>query len=260
MINENSLRDRAIALLDKVAKVVGPAKRSGDHVRAGISWEAREPKVPLDRELHLLLSSELNSTGIPILSEEGDIDSLWRSGGTLWIVDPLDGTLNYVRGTGPSAVSICLWSGSGPVFGAVLDLGTLEIACGSKLAGTWLSKRRLRVSDVALPQEAVLCTGIPSGFDFSDRDAVTRWTTALSLFGKVRMLGSAASSLGLIARGAADCYYETNIKIWDVAAGIALVEGAGGVVRWSLGDGTTDVTVLASNVALAACAQSQIFP
>jgi myo-inositol-1(or 4)-monophosphatase len=71
-----------------------------------------------------------------------------------------------------------------------------------------------------------LCTGFPARFAFSS-DVVDPYSSFMSCFAKVRMTGSAAHSLCLLARGAADCYAERSIMFWDVAAGIALAQGAG---------------------------------
>ena len=215
-----------------------------------MEWTGREPKAAIDRRLHKLIVHGLSDTGIPILSEEADHSAAWRSKKRTWIVDPLDGTLNLIRGAGPSAISICLWEGEGPVFGVVFDTGSRQIFWGGKAGGAWGTTGRLAVSEVAEVGKGVLCTGIPAGFDFSDRNAVEQWVRTLALFGKIRMMGSAASMLLMVARGAVDCYYERNIQIWDVAAGIALVEGAGGTYRICPSPVPTMVTVVASNAVM----------
>ena len=190
-------------------------------------------------------------TGIPILSEENEINIDPYSGDLIWIVDPLDGTYNFIRGLGPCAISVCLWKGQTALFGVILDIGTGQIAWGGKKIGSRYSIDKLQVSNTNELKKSVLCTGIPSSFDFSDKELVNRFIDGLSAFAKIRMIGSAASSLLLVARGVADCYYEQEIQIWDIAAGIALVEGAGGYVAFEKGKKSTTINLLASNMQIA---------
>jgi myo-inositol-1(or 4)-monophosphatase len=231
--------DALLSLAKSVVEASGPFLDDAIAAGAGIqAWEGREPKAAIDAQLSSHLVSELRRGGIPVLSEEADHRVNWREG-TVWIVDPLDGTLNFIRSAGPSAVSVALWRDGRPVFGVLLDIATRRICWGGRDLGAWRDGRALRVSDVRDTRHGVLCTGIPSGFDFESRDTVARWVGLMSRFGKVRMIGSAASSLALLAAGAADCYCESNIKIWDVAAGLALAEGAGGTFVTMTGAGPT---------------------
>jgi myo-inositol-1(or 4)-monophosphatase len=244
LADDTDLLQRATAMVKSVGESIGSSEST-------LQWSGREPKAPVDRRLHQELIDRLAETGIPILSEESEDRIDWRSGAATWIVDPLDGTLNYVRRVGPSAISVCLWRGDQPAFGIVMDLTTRDLACGGRAHGAWTSTGTLSVSNTDSLQQAVLCTGIPALFDFQDRDNVDRWTRVLAQFGKIRMIGSAASSLLLVARGAADCYSERDVRIWDVAAGMALVQGAGGVCRVLPGTTPESVHIVASNAALA---------
>lgn len=214
-----------------------------------LAWRGREPKTKVDRKLNAVILAHLKKTGLPILSEEtGGAD--WPAIDPLWIVDPLDGTFNFTRRLGPSAICICLWHARGPEFGAILDISSGEITWGGRAYGAWRGTR-LRVSSVSQLSHAVLCTGFPAAFDFGDPAATRRWIEFAGQFAKVRMFGSAASSLLSIASGAADCYYEEEIQIWDVAAGMAVVEGAGGAVTLARGKSKTSVRLLATNLTLA---------
>lgn len=243
-------------LLDQAKSVVRAAGTLLDGVMAWQAkiqtWEGREPKAAIDGALSEYFMRELGRSGIPILSEEADQHVEWREG-IVWIVDPLDGTLNFTRGAGPSAVSVALWRDGRPVFGVLLDIATRQICWGGRTRGAWRDERPLHISDVRDARHGVLCTGIPSGFDFNAPEMVSRWVEMMSHFGKVRMIGSAASSLALLASGAVDCYAESNIKVWDVAAGLALVEGAGGVYTATMGVGPS-LDVLATTP----CLQDQL--
>jgi myo-inositol-1(or 4)-monophosphatase len=215
---------------------------------ASLDWIESEPKATIDAALSEFLVSGLGQTGLPVLSEEGPQDVAWEAG-PCWIVDPLDGTLNFVRGAGPSMVSVCLWDEGRPAFGVLLDNREGALLWGGEGLGAWRDDMPIAVSEVAETRKAVLCTGIPSGFDFNDDPLVQDWLRMLSRFGKVRMIGSAAASLTLVASGAADGYHENRIKVWDVAAGLALLQGAGGKYRMAGREGVL-VDVAASNAVL----------
>ena len=112
--------------------------------------------------------------------------------------------------------------------------------------GAFLEQQPLRVSTISDKAKAVLCTGFPSRFDFSE-PGLAGFTRRVSPFGKVRMLGAASLSLLQVAKGAADAYAEQDIMLWDVAAGLALVKGAGGRTVMSPGRFTHSYEVFASN-------------
>lgn len=195
-----------------------------------VSKSDREIKVNLDYSLETEILEELReSSDLPILSEESDHvreDGLW------WIVDPLDGSLNWLRNIPFFSISIGLYRGIEPILGIVLDLVRDELYYGGKGLGAWLNDSPIRVSEINKKREAVLCTGFPSAYEFRPN----REQTVESIYSeylKVRMLGSAAMSLAYVARGTADVYWEEHIKLWDVAGGIALVQAAGGSVSFS---------------------------
>ena len=207
----------------------------------------REMKSDADRFLDKELIKRLSPLGISILSEEGgEIDSKSKSS-FRFIIDPLDGTVNYVRGLNQSSISIALYDDKKPVFGVLAIHPSEEIVWGGKNFGSFLGEEPINVSDIGEISNAILCTGFPSHFDVSDQKALSKYFDLIGNFGKIRMLGSASISLFNVARGAADCYYEQEIMIWDVAAGIAILEGAGGEVSISPGRFDNSLNVVASN-------------
>ena len=195
-----------------------------------VSKSDREIKVNLDYSLETEILEELReSSDLPILSEESDHV---REDGFWWIVDPLDGSLNWLRNIPFFSISIGLYRGIEPILGIVLDLVRDDLYYGGKGLGAWLNDSPIRVSEINKKREAVLCTGFPSAYEFRPN----REQTVESIYSeylKVRMLGSAAMSLAYVARGTADVYWEEHIKLWDVAGGIALVQAAGGSVSCS---------------------------
>ena len=163
-----------------------------------------------------------------VLSEE----SAARSGtsGRRWIVDPLDGTVNFAHGFPCWAVSIALESEGEIVLGVVLDPVTGERFEAVRGGGAFLNGDRLSVSSTGDLNDALLCTGFP--YDIREEpDRVLRLFEALILRSQgVRRPGSAALDLCHVAAGRADGFWEEKLHPWDTAAGILLVREAGGVV------------------------------
>ena len=212
------------------------------------SDSGRDVKLAADREAERIII-EILSQGFdhPILSEESGWAGRVGKEGVRWIVDPLDGSMNFLRGIPMCAVSIGLWKHDEPLAGVVHDINTHEVFSGIVGRGAWLGEKPMRVSKVSAMSSAVLCTGFPISTDFSPA-ALIGYVEQVRSFKKIRLLGSAALSLAYVAAGRADAYYERGIKIWDIAAGAAIVKAAGGSVVHSPVDPKTHaLTVDASN-------------
>ncbi|NMC40555.1 MAG: inositol monophosphatase [Bacteroidales bacterium] len=147
-----------------------------------------------------------------------------------WIIDPLDGTTNFVHHLNPFAISVALTDEDDPVMGIVCNVGCNEIFTAWKNGGARLNGRPVRVSSVSTLAESLVATGFPYN-DFSRMD---KYIELLSLFCKtthgIRRLGSASVDLSYIACGRFEAFYEYDLKIWDVAAGIIILREAGGRV------------------------------
>ncbi len=211
----------------------------------------REIKATADTIVEKEILRVLADGGLPVLTEEsGYVDSPQKS--QYWfIVDPLDGTFNFVKGLGPSAICVALWEGQQPIFGVIYNLMERQMVWGGRDLGAFAGDRRVSVSDTPDQSHASICTGFPVRFDFESDHAVQHLYEMVKPYAKVRMLGSAAASLLHVARGSADVYSESSIMLWDVAAGIAIVEGAGG--KWAIEKKGSDAwcyDVFASNPAL----------
>lgn len=207
----------------------------------------KEVKSLADEVLDQAILSVLSKTGFGILSEESGYIPGSQPGGHRFIVDPLDGTFNFLKNLGPCAVSIAFWDANKPVFGVVFDIAKKSLFWGGAELGAWRDGDEIRVSDTCKVSEASICTGFPVRFDLSAGNALKAFQERVSEFSKVRMLGSAASSLACVADGRADAYFEEDIMLWDVAAGIAIVEGAGGRVHWESKLGRPGLHVYADN-------------
>jgi myo-inositol-1(or 4)-monophosphatase len=207
----------------------------------------REVKAAADLILEHEVLQTLAAAGLPVLCEEAGYVAGSRDFGRWFIVDPLDGTFNFVKGLGPSAVSIALWEDQKPVFGVIYDLMQRQMAWGGAGMGACIDGRAISVSDTSQLARASICTGFPVRFDVEDDGALRGFRDQVSAYAKVRMIGSAAMSLLHVARGSADVYSEQSIMLWDVAAGLALVEGAGGAALFTRTGGDWCYDVIASN-------------
>ncbi len=205
------------------------AKKAGELLRElkpkVLSSVGKDIKLTADIEAHTLIIGTLRETGIPILSEE-DVDHS-HSKGLTWIIDPLDGSLNYMRGIPSCAVSIALCEGDTPLLGVVYDFNRDELYSGTVGKGAFMNGVPIHVSSVQEKKDAVVMSGFPTYADYGT-EALHAYISKVQQFKKVRLIGSAALSLAYVACGRADVYYERSIKIWDVAAGLALVTASGG--------------------------------
>jgi len=147
-----------------------------------------------------------------------------------WVIDPLDGTTNYIQGVPIYAVSIGLLDGDELVVGVVYEVGLDECFYAWKEGGAYLNGEPIRVSERDDIHDALLATGFPySNFDQLDEYlALLKWTMTNAR--GVRRLGSAATDLAYVACGRFDSFWEYDLKPWDVAAGALIVKEAGGVV------------------------------
>jgi myo-inositol-1(or 4)-monophosphatase len=191
--------------------------------------QSKEIKAIADSILDRHILQALAPTGLAILSEESGYIPAQQQSNYWFIVDPLDGTFNFVKGLGPSAVSIALWQGDRPIFGVIYTVVGQNLIWGGAGMGAFADGRRISVSDTSNQAQASICTGFPVRFDVANEDAINDFLRIVRPYAKVRMLGSAAVSLVHVATGSADAYSEQNIMLWDVAAGLAIVDGAGGV-------------------------------
>jgi myo-inositol-1(or 4)-monophosphatase len=215
-----------------------------------IELNGKETKLVADKMLDEVLHEQFLRTGLAVFSEESGISSQESNLDLLWVIDPLDGSLNYLRGIGPCAVSVALCSYGKPLFGVMYSLNTATLHWGGKEFGSWSDGEKLRVSLINKKNEALICSGFPARFNAQNTDAMNQFLGVITQFAKVRMLGSAASSLLMVAQGRADAYYEDSIMYWDVAAGLAIVEGAGGMINSNYTNIHLPQQILAANASL----------
>lgn len=211
----------------------------------------RDIKLEGDIRLNRVIVRQLQEKSpYPILSEEeGFSKEKVNNNENIWIVDPLDGSLNFSRNIPLSCISIALWNEMQPLLGVIYDFNRNEMFTGIVAEGAWLNDIPIKVGDAVRKNEAVLCTGFPVSTDFAE-SALLHFVKNIQSYKKVRLLGSAALSLAYVASGRADAYQESDIAIWDVAAGIAIVKAAGGTVRFRPSKMRNRFIVMAANEAL----------
>ena len=145
-----------------------------------------------------------------------------------WVIDPLDGTTNFIHGTPPVAVSIALLENNEPVAGVVYEVFMDECFYAWKGGKAFLNNREIKVSLTGKVNDALLATGFP----YHNFDRIDAYMESLVYFFThchgVRRLGSAATDLAYVACGRYDGFYEYNLNPWDVAAGALIIQQAGG--------------------------------
>jgi len=192
--------------------------------------KGRDIKLEIDRNSEKIIYEELKSTKISFLGEEFGLKKDSEDG-LLWVVDPLDGTSNYFRGIDQCCVSIALMQNESPLIGVVYNFNSNDIYYASKGNGAYLNDIKIKVSSISDKSSASLTTGFPA----SEKTKNTLdFLGDLSKWKKIRMFGSAALSCAYVASGKCDVYLEKGIYLWDIAAGICLVEEAGGSVKKEL--------------------------
>jgi myo-inositol-1(or 4)-monophosphatase len=164
-----------------------------------------------------------------ILGEESGVTG--QNPNYQWIIDPLDGTLNFIHGFPHFAVSIALRINQSIEHGVIYDPVRNELFTASRGQGAQLDNRRLRVKEMPGLSNAFLGTGFPTRFP----EQLKPYTDLLQRFFEagvvdIRRAGSAALDLAYVAAGRLDGFWETGLKAWDVAAGSLLISEAGGHV------------------------------
>jgi len=201
-----------------------------------------------DRRAEQILCGELAKArpGYGFIGEEGGrqegSDKTHR-----WIVDPLDGTTNFLHGYPQYAVSIGALVAGALGVGVVHDVARDRVYWGASGLGAWEGERRLHVSGLTEPRQVLVGTGFP----FKDLPLLRRYldqfAAVMGATSGIRRAGAAALDLVDVAAGHLDCFWELTLAPWDVAAGVVLVREAGGVVTTL--DGSPDVLQHGSIVA-----------
>jgi myo-inositol-1(or 4)-monophosphatase len=162
------------------------------------------------------------------IAEEGTIAEENRR--FRWIIDPLDGTTNFIHGLPPFAISIALQENEKTIIGVVYEIDKDECFSASLGNGAFLNEKPIHVSQRKTVNDALIATGFP----YYDYSLMPRFLTTLEYFMQnshgIRRIGSAATDLAYVACGRFEAFYEYSLSPWDVAAGALIVQEAGGKV------------------------------
>jgi myo-inositol-1(or 4)-monophosphatase len=234
-LNEDAMREPIVNIAVRAARAAGNTiQRSMDRIDSMRIIE----KMPNDFVTEIDQKVEAEIIGIiqkaypshSILSEEcGEIEG--TNPDYVWIIDPIDGTRNFIHGLPHFAVSIAISYKGKVEHGVIYDPIRQELFSASKGKGARVNDRRMRVSTRKNIEECLLGTGCPSRHSKEKIEAYTDSIKAvLPLCGDVRRAGAATLDLAYVACGRLDGFWEAGLKIWDVAAGSLMIKEAGGIV------------------------------
>ena len=202
----------------------------------------------LDKKSEKLIISAIKRS-FPSHSIQGEESGLTQGYGALWIIDPLDGTANYIHQFPMFSVSIGVMVDGMLQAGVIYDPVHRELFSAIRGGGSYLNKKKIQVSKVSRLSDAMMTTGIP----FRARGRFDEYMSSfreISLASQgMRRGGSAALDLAYVACGRLDGFWEINLSAWDIAAGALIIEEAGGKVTdlWGKPEHLINGDVLASN-------------
>jgi len=182
------------------------------------------------------------------LGEEGE-EIKGTDGAHRWIVDPLDGTTNFLHGIPMFAVSIALERNNEIVAGVIFNPATDELYTAERGSGAFLNDRRLRVGARRVLSDSVVACGVPHLGRGNHGKFLVELRHVMGEVAGVRRMGSASLDLAYVAAGRFDGFWETGLSAWDIAAGILLIREAGGYVSdWDGGNSILETgSVVAGN-------------
>lgn len=214
------------------ARAAGRIMRDNWHRPKRVNqFDAHDIKLELDVRCQKTIERSLRNAfpEVPLLGEEGcsgDLNAPYR-----WVVDPIDGTVNYFYGMPHAAVSIALQATApgSPIaeIGVIYDPFTDELWTATHGGKTKLNGRAVRVSKRAKVGDAVIAMGFSKSRENMER-SIPHLNRLARRAKKIRIMGSAALELAYVASGRLDAYIERTINIWDIAAGGLMVECSGG--------------------------------
>lgn len=217
----------------EVVKTAAAYVREQHENRKGLTIEVKGRQnfvTQVDKEAEKILVAGLSEL-LPeagFIAEEGTSNT--RGDQYNWVIDPVDGTTNFIHGVFPFAISVGLTAHHEVVAGIVYEFGLDEFFYAWKGGGAWLNGSPIRVSEVPRVDQALIATGFP----YTNFKYLEQFMRSMDYFMKnshgLRRLGSAATDIAYVACGRYDGFYEYGLHPWDVAAGILLVQEAGGAV------------------------------
>ena len=166
-----------------------------------------------------------------------------------WIIDPIDGTMNFLNGIPQFAISIAYEEDNEIICGVIFNPITNEMFCAEKGNGAYLNNTRIRVSNKKKLKDALLVTGGPNGASKIKNKIYSEYINVSNNVSNVRKFGSAALDMAYVACGRFDGYWQRELNYWDIAAGVIILREAGGFIDFFEDDLSYPLkkNVLASN-------------
>ena len=184
-----------------------------------------------DKRTEKILINELQKAhpDYGIVTEESGIINK-NNNTNRWIIDPIDGTLNFLNGVPQFAISVAYEEKGEILCGVIFNPVTNEMFCAEKGNGAYLNNSRIRVSNKKKIEESLLVTGGPKQTSSIKKKIFAEYIEISNKSSNVRKFGSAALDMAYVACGRFDGYWQREINLWDIAAGIVIVKEAGGFV------------------------------
>ena len=226
--------------LIKIIKKAGNILKDGFFTDKNITFKAKKDLVTqFDVAVEKYLKKKFSKRfkNFNIIAEESDNSNIEFNNSI--IIDPIDGTTNFVNGVPHTAISVGVYKNKKPYLAIVYNPILDELYTAKIGKGAFLNGKKLKVSLENNFQKALLATGFPytSGTDENDlNDVVKKIKDVLPLCQDLRRLGSASLDLCYVAKGTYEGYYEMNLKPWDVSAGVLILTEAGGKVSNIVGN------------------------
>lgn len=220
--------------LIKIIKKAGKILKKGYYSNKDVTFKAKKDlvtKYDVAVENYLKKKFSKKFKEFNIIAEESD-NTLIEFNNSI-IIDPIDGTTNFVNGVPHTAISVGVYKDKKPYLAIVYNPILDELYEAKIGKGAYLNGEKLEVSKEDNFQKALIATGFPysSGTNSDDlNDVIKKLKDILPLCQDIRRLGSASIDLCMVAKGTFEGYYEMNLKAWDVSAGILILTEAGGTV------------------------------
>ena len=147
-----------------------------------------------------------------------------------WIIDPIDGTMNFLNGIPQFAISIAYEENNEIICGVIFNPISNEMFCAEKGNGAYLNNTRIRVSNKKTLKDALLVTGGPKGASKIKNEIYSEYINVSNNVSNVRKFGSAALDMAYVACGRFDGYWQRELNYWDIAAGVIILREAGGFI------------------------------
>ena len=220
-----------------LSEIITIARQAGSIIREGFGTHLtiyqkgfKDLVTEIDKQSEAALLQHIRSQhpGDSIITEESGF--LPGDDGRTWYIDPLDGTLNFIHGVAHFCVSVAYAEAGQLAMGVIYEPIRDECFSAERGKGAWLNDVPMHVSQVPALQEALLGTGLMSSKRYPEPINIEYFKYFAHQSLSIRRMGAAAVDLAYLAAGRLDGYWDIQVNIWDIAAGVLIVQEAGGVI------------------------------